>query len=145
MSREKSILGALKIEWETIGTLTLDNGGKLKFPKVPAKGGLYQFNVEKPHGGASRYVGETDNLDRRFGHYRNPGPTQPTNLRINALFKELLSRGETISVAVVTNRAWLLRNSKEETADFSSKNMRRLFENFALVMGKADDVEEINR
>ena len=25
------------------------------------------------------YVGETDNLQRRLAHYRNPGPTQATN------------------------------------------------------------------
>ncbi len=29
------------------------------------------------------YVGESDNLRRRISHYRNPGPTQRTNIRIN--------------------------------------------------------------
>jgi hypothetical protein len=145
MPREKSILGALKIDWETIGTVNLDGNWKLEFPKAPAKGGLYRFNIERRRGGASRYVGETDNLNRRFAHYRNPGPTQPTNLRVNALFKELILNSETITVSVVIDQAWLLRNNKEEIADFSSKNMRRLFEDFASVMGKADDVEEINR
>jgi len=135
----------MKIDWEVIGQLNLDGGGKIEFPKAPSKGGLYQFHVERRDGGVSRYVGETDNLTRRFAHYRNPGPTQPTNVRINALFKELLSRGESITVAIVTQRAWILRDDKEEVANFTEKSTRRLFENFVLVMGKAKEIEELNR
>lgn len=145
MSWEKSLIGALKVEWEIVGKLSLGSDDKIKFPKAPSKGGLYQFHVKRKNGVLSRYVGETENLNRRFAHYRNPGPTQLTNLRINALFRELLSHEEAITLAIVTERAWILRNDKEEAADFTEKSMRRLFENFVLVMGKAGEMEELNR
>jgi hypothetical protein len=145
MSLDKILLGALRIEWDVVGSVKLDEKGKIAFPKLPSKAGLYKFRVEKIDGSFGRYVGETDNLNRRFGHYRNPGPTQATNLRLNALFKELLRRGETIEVAIVTDRVWILRNNRDEVADLSDKSMRRLFENFVLVMDKARDVEDLNK
>ncbi len=145
MSCGSPLLWALRVEWEVIGSATLDSNGKLGFPKPPSKAGLYQFRIERTDGSVSRYVGESDNLIRRFGNYRNPGPTQQTSLRVNTLFKELLVRGHLIKVAVATGRAWILRNSREELADLNEKNVQRLFENFVLVMGKASDNEDINR
>lgn len=145
MTWESPLLGAMRVEWTTIGAVTLDRDGKLTFPKVPSKAGLYQFRIERLDDSAGRYVGESDNLSRRFAHYRNPGPTQPTNLRVNALFKQLLAEGHSVKVAIATDGAWILRDNKEQPADFNEKNMRRLFENFVLVMGKAEDIEEINR
>lgn len=136
---------ALRIEWELVGRAILDNSGKIKFPKLPPKAGLYQFRIERPIGGVGRYVGETDILQRRFAHYRNPGPTQPTNLRLNALFKELLLQGGSIEIAIVTDRAWIIRENGEELADLTDKRVRRLFENFVLVMDKAHDVEDLNK
>jgi hypothetical protein len=145
MSSEKALLGAFRIEWDIVGHVKLDEKGKIAFPKLPSKAGLYKFRVKKLDGSFGRYIGETDNLSRRFGHYRNPGPTQPTNLRLNALFKELLRRGEAIEIAIVTDRVWILRNNRDEVADLNDKSMRRLFENFGLVMDKAHDVEDLNK
>jgi hypothetical protein len=145
MSWDEPLLGALRVEWEIIGSVTLDQKGKVSFPKAPSSSGLYQFRVERLDGSEGRYVGESDDLNRRFGHYRNPGPTQPTNLRMNALFKELLTHGHSIKVAIATGGAWILRNNREELANLNEKHMRRLFENFVLVMGKGEYVEEINK
>ncbi len=145
MSWDSPLLGALRVGWEVIGSARLDSNAKLSFPKPPSKAGLYQFRIERTDGSVSRYVGESDNLIRRFGNYRNPGPTQRTSLRVNTLFKELLVGGHSIKVAVATGRAWILRNRREELADLNEKNVRRLFENFVLVMGKANDIEDINR
>ena len=145
MSWDRPLLGALRVEWEVIGSITLDQNGKLYFPKAPSSAGLYQFCIERSDGNLGRYVGESDNLSRRFGHYRNPGPTQPTNLRVNALFKDLLTGGHSIKVAIATGGAWILRNNREELANLNERNMRRLFENFVLVMGKGEHIKEINR
>lgn len=145
MSWEKAISGALKIEWDVVGKIRLDESGKITFPTVPPEPGLYQFHINKSNGGSRRYVGETDNLYRRFGHYRNPGPTQWTNLRLNALFRELLLQNEVIEVAIATKRAWMLKDNKEQVPDFSKKIVRRLFENFVLVMNDGHDIEDLNK
>ena len=43
-----------------------------------------------------RYIGETENLARRFGNYGNPRATQETNIRINARLLEALHAGDEI-------------------------------------------------
>ena len=48
------------------------------------------------------YVGEASILSRRFQNYRTPGPTQHTNIRMNALFAACLGRDETITVDVIS-------------------------------------------
>jgi hypothetical protein len=135
----------LRFGWGDIGTVHLDENGKLKFPKLPIKPGLYQFRVHGPKGDVGRYVGETDNLQRRFAHYRNPSPTQPTNLRLNALLKEVLGQGGNVELAIVTDSAWISRNGQEEIADLTDKNVRRLFENVALITGQARDILDLNK
>ena len=88
MSSGETVLAcALRLQWLPIGTAQRDEEGKIKFPKLPARPGLYQFKIFRSDGSQAIYVGETDNLQRRFAHYRNPGPTQATNLRLNALSK----------------------------------------------------------
>ena len=39
------------------------------------------------------YVGESDNFSRRMGNYRNSGPTQSTNIRLDALLTDTLNTG----------------------------------------------------
>jgi hypothetical protein len=135
----------LRFGWGEIGNVLLDGSGKLRFPDLPTKPGLYEFRVRGPKGDAGRYVGETDNLQRRFAHYRNPGPTQPTNLRLNALVKEVLGQGGNVEPAIVIDNAWIIRNGQEELADLTNKNVRRLFENAALITGQSRDVLDLNK
>ena len=139
------VSSTLQIEWASVGAASLDSGGKVKFPKLPAKAGLYQFHIEGPNGDRGRYVGEADNLQRRFAHYRNPGPTQPTNSRLNAFVKEVLLKGGNVGISIVVDRASITRRGQKEVADFEDKNMRRLFENLVLVLDKANDVLELNK
>ena len=145
MSWDRLLSCALSIKWTPFGLATLDANGKVKFPKLPGKAGLYQFRIQGPKGDFGRYVGETDNLQRRFAHYRNPRPTQATNLRINALVKEVLSTGGTIEIAVVVNDASITRDGQKEMADLTEKNIRRLFENFVLVADRAYDIFDLNK
>jgi GIY-YIG catalytic domain len=142
-SNEQS--GSLRIKWTPIGRVTLDLTGKCKFPAPPDGAGLYRFRFRKTDGTEALYVGESDNLRRRFGNYRNPGPTQATSLRINhAIVKHLKSGGE-ISVAISFESAWIQWDQSEMVADFSRKSVRRLFENFVLSAEKAADIEDLNR
>jgi hypothetical protein len=135
----------LRFGWGDVGAVLLDESGKLRFPNLPTKPGLYQFRVHGPKGDVGRYVGETNNLQRRFAHYRNPGPTQPTNLRLNALLKEVLGKGGNVELAIAIDSAWITRNGQEEIANLRNKNVRRLFENVALITGQARDVLDLNK
>jgi len=139
------LVGTLRLKWQPIGTAIKETNGKIKFPKLPTKPGLYRFRVRTSDGNEGVYVGETDNLQRRFAHYRNPGPTQPTNLRLNALFTELLSKGGSIEIEIVIDQAWIRWNNSELPADFGSKSVRRLFENFVLSAEKAVEIEDLNK
>jgi len=81
------------------------------------------------------YIGETDLLQRRMAHYRSPGPTQSTNIRMNALLREHLSEGGTADLAYVSEVS--ARTGSDESGpvplDLASKAARRLVENAALV------------
>jgi hypothetical protein len=137
--------GTLRLEWQSAGLALEDTDGKIKFPKLPAKPGLYQFKIFRRDGGQAIYVGESDNLQRRFAHYRNPGPTQQTNLRLNALFRELLSQQARIEVQIVTDRVWLTWSGPEMPGDLRRKSVRRLFENFVQCAERAESVEDLNK
>jgi hypothetical protein len=134
----------LTLRWKQIGFLTCDQSGKLVFPKVPAAGGLYCFRTKDSAGKRSLYVGESDNLGRRFGNYRNPGPTQQTSIRINQLLRQIISVGGEIAVSIAVE-AFVETTNDQHPADFSQKSTRRLFENFAISLENAQDVEHLNR
>jgi hypothetical protein len=110
----------LAMAWTPIGRVTAGADGPLVFPAAPASPGLYRFRV-RAAGRDAVYIGETDNLARRFTHYRNPGPTQPTNLRLNAKFAEALTAGAEIAVATITEDAWIERGGHRKAAQLSSK------------------------
>ena len=44
-------------------------------------GTLYRFRLDGVAQSISTYIGESDNLQRRSSGYRNPGPSQKTNIR----------------------------------------------------------------
>lgn len=139
------LTGGLRIIWTALGPAVIDSSGKLGFPKLPTSPGLYRFSVLKLDGTRSEYIGETDNLQRRFAHYRNPGPTQATNLRLNALFRQSLSEGGQIDISVAVEKAWISWGRSEVNADFRSKYVRRLFENFVLAADGGVEIDSLNR
>jgi hypothetical protein len=131
---------SLSLQWHPKAQLLIDSNARVTFPKVEAIAGLYRFSAHYPDGRYANYIGESENLRRRFGNYRNPGPTQPTNLRINAWLKNLLNEGGEVFVATA-EQAWL----DGELADLSRKATRRMFEQMAIALEHADDVESLNR
>lgn len=136
--------GCLRLEWSPAGRVLLDRGGKLVFPTPPPQPGLYRFRVRATDS-EERYVGEADDLRRRFQHYRTPGPTQATNLRLNAHLSEALRCGADAAVAIVVDSAWMQRGKIMERADLSSKAVRRLFESFVLVAENDIRIAGLNR
>jgi hypothetical protein len=131
---------SLKLKWIPQGLLVLDNKERVSFPRVQANAGLYRFAAKYPDGRFGNYIGESDNLSRRFGNYRNPGSSQLTNVRINFWLKELLDSGGEVSVSIV-EKVYL----NGELADLSRKANRRMFEQMAIALEHAEDVESLNR
>lgn len=134
----------LRYQWADIGEVTLDGQSRLVFPGVPAAPGIYRFRIDED-GSKAVYIGETDNLSRRFQHYRTPGPTQPTNIRLNKVFVETLKKGVSIGVDVIVNTAWIQTEQGEEQADLSVKSGRMLFEHAAIFQSRAEQVHIYNR
>ena len=94
---------AVRFEWRAAGCITME-GGRPKVPRVPAVPGISRFSfVSRDGRTASVYVGETDNLQRRMAHYRNPGPTQTTNQRLHARMVEHIEGGGRVDLSVTTD------------------------------------------
>lgn len=131
---------SLSLRWSLMGRLSLDDNGRVIFPDVESTAGLYRFSARYPDGRLANYIGESENLRRRFGNYRNPGPTQRTSLRINCWLKELLNDEGEILIAVAESAT--LNGQK---ADLVRKSARRMFEQMAITLEHAEDVESLNR
>jgi len=66
---------SLGFGWTELGEISFDDDCRLVFPTASRGPGLYRFELAKV-GANSFYAGQTDNLARRFQHYRTPGRTQ---------------------------------------------------------------------
>lgn len=100
--------------------------GKLHFPVVPEEPGIYQFAIRD-----KIYVGETDRLRRRFQHYRTPGSSQPTNVRINKSILDALEEGFDIVVSTI-EQATINVDGIDSPLDLSIKSGRLLVESAVL-------------
>ena len=74
------------------------------------------------------YIGESDNLSRRMGNYRNPGPTQPTNQRLNPRLRAVLIDGGEATVSAAT-----AVTVDGETLDLALRPARLVAENVTLI------------
>jgi hypothetical protein len=121
----------VRLQWTEAGVVVLDGEGKPTFPRPTASYGLYRLTFSGP--AARVYIGETENLHRRLSvNYRNPGPSQQTSTRINALLRDHLTQGGTVSLAVTT-AATVVIDDHERPLDLSTKAGRLLAESAALV------------
>lgn len=138
------IATSLTAEWLTSGEVILSQDGKLAFPDVPKKAGVYRFRITAEE--TSRcYIGESANLRVRFHSYRNPGPTQATNLRLNALMLEHLEAGGAIGLDLITQIGALTQGNSKQERSLSDKAVRRLLEQAAIVADDATEIESLNR
>ena len=139
--------GAIKLEmgmcWLELGQITIDEYGKLVFPIPEKLPGLYRLRLQS-RDKDMRYIGETVNLQRRFAHYRNPGPTQKTNIRINAALIEHISYGNTVMVDTVIDASTLHFDGHKIVPTFSEKATRRLFEHAAIVFDSVSSIKSLN-
>ncbi|CAM3537092.1 hypothetical protein HALO32_02237 [Halomonas lysinitropha] len=130
--------------WRVLGRLMLDDSRKLAFPAVPDIAGLYRFRLQGA-GQSRHYIGETVRLRRRFAHYANPGLSQATNIRINALLQEHLEAGQRIEIDIMTDADRMVVACDLLPVNFTDKATRRLFEHAAIVAEGGEEVESLNR
>ncbi len=123
----ETVAASITFEWLTGGALTLVHG-KLSFPGMPSSPAVYRFTLRDLTGHERHYVGESDNLARRMGNYRHPGPTQPTNQRLHERIVQTIAGEGQVRLAAV-----LTAELDGEPMDLRSKAARRLIENAALL------------
>lgn len=97
---ETTVSAAIRLGWSKVGPIRLDMQGELAFPSLQEEPGIYRFQFTRG-GMAHAYVGETNRLRRRLHHYKNPGPSQCTNIRKNRLLKEVLREGIKVEMDVI--------------------------------------------
>jgi hypothetical protein len=79
------------------------------------------------------YIGEADDLRRRWYNYRNPGLSQQTSLRINELLRHHLAAGGHTALAIATV-ATLESGGQTSPLPLTRKSARVLAEHAALAM-----------
>ena len=120
-----------QFDWTDVGVVRLDEAAKLVFPDLPTAPGLYRFRCASDTS-PWQYIGETDNLRRRAYHYRNPGPSQWTNIRLNDLLRGEIVNGNEVAFATATEATIEVADVWAD-ADLRQKAVRRSLENAALI------------
>lgn len=133
----------IKFEWKALGRVGLDPQSKLTFPRAPSRPGLYRFEFDGAKG-RQEYIRETDMLNRRFQHYRTPGPSQSTNIRLNALMRGAINSDGMIGVSVMIDDAVLTMDGRTKPSDMQIKSDRVLLEHAAIYAAREAGVSIIN-
>jgi hypothetical protein len=121
----------VQFQWSEAGEIRLDCVGKPEFPKLSATPGVYAFRFASQDG-TTVYIGEAENLQRRAAHYRNPGPSQQTNIRLNQRMRSHLTTNGRIFMQLVAETRLEINGSVEE-CDLRNIFARRFLENAALL------------
>ena len=93
-----SVAQLLNAGFNEVGCWELNTESKLNCSvKLPALAGVYAFAVD----GVVQYVGlASKSIRQRFGFYRTPGATQPTNIRLNEIIRGHVARGAIVEILV---------------------------------------------
>ena len=134
----------MKIEpgpWREVGEVRLGTDGKLLMPDPGRGPGTYRFRLtggEAP----SVYIGESEDMSRRFGQYRNPEASQRTNVRMNERMRGRIAGGGVVRVAVVIEA--VLRVAEcHELLDLAHPTGRRLVEEHLLAEAREAGAEAV--
>lgn len=144
MAGEPAIRVSVEFRWKSLGRVERDGRGDLVFPAPPRGPGLYRFRL-CGEGVEKHYVGESEELRRRFQQYRKPGPSQRTNLRMNDDCQRHLLSGGRVEVDIATDEMAISLGDVPFRVDLADKVTRSLLEQAALVSAMASGTEMLNR
>jgi hypothetical protein len=88
------------------------------------------------------YFGEAIELDRRFARYRNPGPKQPTNLRLKEVLVSALRNGASCRLSVAEILTFQT-GTGESPLDLRLKAARVLVESCAIVLARNEGTRSV--
>ena len=128
--------------WRALGNVFIDDKGRLTFPRMPFAAAIYKFVIRQGQT-EKTYIGETDEVSRRFQHYRTPGLTQRTNQRINTAMEACLKGGGEVDVSIIEQASAEWGGTRREL-DLSEKLQRRLVEHAAIVAAQLAHEDVIN-
>lgn len=131
----------VSFDWRDVGVITAGAGG-LQFPRLPDDAGVYRFRFTG-RGQNGAYIGEASLLKRRGYYYTRPGPSQATNIRMNAEMREHLAAGGRIDVSIVTDATIEIDGAAAARLDLDAASSRRLVENAVLRGLAATGLERI--
>lgn len=144
LPRPAPVVYNVSFSWAPLGVVIVDRLGGLVFPPVGEVPGLYAFLISAGDQ-EEVYIGESDNLKRRFSGYRTPGSGQVTNLRINAILKSGADGDTSVSVAVLTEPTEVHLGDGRRPMDFSIKSTRVFLEHAALTAYQGTGIKLLNR
>lgn len=127
----------VEFAWHVAGPIRLESRRPV-FPSLPEAPGLYRFAFEWRDRPTEVYIGETDRLRRRAQHYRTPGVSQPTNVRMNEELLRALSEGTTVVCSIVTAATVFLDAGPGSVLDLGRKTSRLIVENAAIAATLAE-------
>lgn len=122
----------IDLDWDPSGPVAVDSTNRLRFPAVPTGLGLYRFWIETGDDRPGVYVGEASDLRRRLQHYRTPGASKTTNLRMNKALLDVLRAGGRVTVWVATDVSVAFGGAQATALDLSRKNQRLVAEQAAI-------------
>ena len=131
----------IEFDWDDAGEIELDQAGTLRFPPTTTDPGVYRFALSSENR-TSVYIGEADKLARRMQHYRTPGPSQPTNIRLNSELRRILASGGQARLAFAS-RARLEIDNQPAVVNLGDKAYRVLVEHAALVEAINSGADEV--
>ena len=138
-----SIVLSMKFAWTALGYVELDHHKKLTFPKAPPQPGLYRFEFIAADG-RKEYIGETDLLRRCLQHYRTPGPSQSTNIRLNAYMVKAIEAGYKIGISIMATGASVMMDGQICKPDMRNESVRVLFEHAAIYAARETGIVLLN-
>jgi|GEM_PF-2188003 len=133
----------MKLAWTVLGHVELDQHKKLTFPKAPTQPGLYKFEFITKYV-RKEYIGETDRLSRRLQHYRTPGPSQSTNIRLNRDMIKAIESGYKIGVSIMSTDASIMMDGQTCKPDMLKKSVRVLLEHAAIYAARKTGIVLLN-
>lgn len=130
-------------QWSFCGVVRLDGANRIVFPKTEAIPGIYRFTINAQDS-KRIYIGETDNLQRRMQHYRTPGKSQQTNIRLGKAIQKALETGGEVNLFVITERVFLTIGKEKQQMILNKKSERVLLEHAALCEAAANGHATLN-
>jgi hypothetical protein len=112
-----------------------------QLPQVPA---VYHWAVYEKKILRKVYIGEAENLRKRIGQYFNPGPTQSTNLRLNAILQKDNDAGLCVRLEVLQVVPTYLNDIYICDGRFSDQYVRKMMENLTLADSDVTQYEILN-